>query len=140
MDDDLMSLRSSASSSNKDDDLLGGFGSSPDKSEPSGWTDAGGAPDLDFGSLGEQPDWLRDLEPQPEAAAPASAPAEKKAEKKKVSKAPKKQGSAGRSRKSGKYFLGMNPFQRMILSLGLFLIVTVTSILLLLVIGAINIF
>jgi hypothetical protein len=51
MDDDLMSLRGSASSSNKEDDLLGGFGDSPGKSEPSGWTDAGGSPDLDFGSL-----------------------------------------------------------------------------------------
>ena len=135
MDDDLMSLRS-ASSSNKDDDLLGGFGSSPGTSGSSGWTDAGGSPELDFGALGEQPEWLKELEPKPEAAAAAPA---KPAEKKKVAKAPKKQGRAKSSRKSGKYFLGMTPFQRMILSLGLFLIVTVTSIFLLIAIGAIAI-
>lgn len=135
MDDDLMSLRSSASSSNKDDDLLGGFAGSPETSEPDGWTDAGGSPDLDFGSLGDQPDWLRELEPKPDAAAPAKSPVEKK----KVAKAPKKQGRAARPRKSGKYFLGMTPFQRMILSLGLFLVVTVTSVFLLIVIGAISI-
>lgn len=136
MDDDLMSLRSSASSSNKEDDLLGGFASSPETSEPSGWTDAGGSPDLDFGSFGDQPDWLRELEPQPEVAAPAKSPIEKV----KVTKATKtKQVRAGRSRKSSKYFLGMTPFQRMILSLGLFLIVTVTSLFLLIAIGAINI-
>ncbi len=136
MDDDLMSLRSSASSSSKDDDLLGGFGSAPDTSGSSGWTDAGGSPDLDFGALGDQPDWLRELEPQTEAAAPAKSPVEKK---KKAAKAPKKQGRASRSRKSGKHFLGMTPFQRMILSLGLFLIVAVTSIFLLVAIGAFNI-
>ncbi len=133
MDDDLMSLRSGASS-NKEDDLLGGFGSSPGTSEPSGWTDAGGAPDLDFGSLGDQPDWLRELEPKPEVAAPVKSPVEKKS----VAKAPKKK-SRIRTRRSSQYFLGMTPFQRMILSLGLFLIVTVTSVFLLIAIGAINI-
>lgn len=137
MDDDLMSLRSSTSSSNKDDDLLGGFGSSPGPSEASGWADAGGSPDLDFGALGDQPDWLKELEPKPEVA--AAAPAKSPVEKKKAAKAPKKK-SAGRSRKSSRYFLGMTPFQRMILSLGLFLIITVTSVFLLIAIGAISIF
>jgi hypothetical protein len=128
MDDDLMSLRSNVSSSkNDDDDLLGGFGSA---SEPSEWTGAGASADLDFGSPGEQPAWLRDLEVQPDTAAPAPA-AESTPEKKK--KSPR------RPRKSGGKFLGLTPQQRTILALFLFLEVAVVSILVLFVIGAINI-
>lgn len=135
MDDDLMSLRSSTSSPKKDDDLLGGFGSAPDLGQSGGLADAAGLPDLDFGSLSEQPEWLKELEPKPEAAAPAKGPAEKA----KVAKAPKKK-SAGRSRKSAKGFLGMTPFQRMVLMAGVFLIVSLGSVFLLVAIGAIKVF
>lgn len=135
MDDDLMSLRSSVSSSKKeDDDLLGGFGSSSGTGQPGGWTDVEKSPDLDFGSLDEQPDWLRELEPQPEASAPAKSVAEKKAPKE-----PKKQGRTSRPRKSGGKGMGLTAQQRMILSLFLFLEVAVIGVLLLFAIGAISI-
>jgi hypothetical protein len=129
MDDDLMSLRSSVSSSKKDDDdLLGGFGSSMDASKSE-------SPNIDFGSLDDQPDWLKELGPQPEVAAPVKSTAEKK----KAPKQAKKPGRARRSRKSSAGFMGLTPQQRVILSLFLFLEVAVIGVFLLLAIGAINI-
>ena len=133
MDDDLMSLRSNVSSSkNDDDDLLGSFGS------PSGTDDAlglGDSSDLDFGSLDDQPEWLRDLGVQSEEAAPAgSPPKQAKKEKEKKKKKP-----ARRSKKSSGNLMGLTAQQRMILALFLFLEVTVISILALVIIGAINI-
>jgi hypothetical protein len=128
MDDDLMSLRSNVSSSDNDDDLLGGFGSAD---EPSDWTSAAGSSDLDFGSSGEQPAWLRDLEVEPETMEPA--PAQRAPEDKKKKK------SARRPRKPGGKFLGLTPQQRTILALFLFLEVAVVSVLVLFFIGAINI-
>ena len=128
MDDDLMSLRSSVSSSSDDDDLLGSFGSPSDAGDA---TDTGDSSDLDFGSLDEQPEWLRDLGPQPEETAPVEiAPKEEKKKKKKP---------ARRSQKSGGNFMGLTPQQRMILVLFLFLEVSVISILVLIVTGAIKI-
>ncbi|MBN1311827.1 MAG: hypothetical protein JXB30_10430 [Anaerolineae bacterium] len=127
MDDDLMSLRSNVSSSQDDDDLLGSFGS------PIGTDDdlsPGDASGLDFGSLDEQPEWLRDLGVEPEEAAPAEqAPKTEKKKKKKP---------ARRSGKSSGNFMGLTPQQRMILALFLFLEIAVISILVLIVTGAIR--
>ncbi|MBN1427609.1 MAG: hypothetical protein JXB07_04435 [Anaerolineae bacterium] len=132
MDDDLMSLRSNVSSAkNDDDDLLGSFGNIAGLDDDVGAGDPSNI-DLDFGSLDDQPEWLRDLGVQPEESAPVEQPAKQEKKEKKKKK------SVRRSRKSSGNFMGLTPQQRLILALFLFLEVAVISIFVLMATGAIS--
>ena len=111
MDDDLSSLR--GSSTPPDDDFLSSFGASPSDAK------AGGAPAGGSGSL--------DLFDSP---APAPAPAKK-------AKAPAKKKKRAAKRRSGN-FMGMDPMQRMVLSVFLVLDVSVLGCLILVALGKIN--
>lgn len=131
MDDDLMSLRKGASSPREDDDLLGGFGDSAGAGKAGGTTGAGKpSDDLDFSAL-DQPDWMQEL-PTAEPAAPPVTIAPKKT----MAPARKAKARPRRAGRSSAAFMGMNPQQRMILSVFLFLDVSVLSCLILISIGA----
>ena len=112
MDDDLSSLR--GSSTPPDDDFLSSFGASSDA--PSSSSSAAGSGSLDLFD------------------SPAPAPAEKSKAKAKSSGRKKKKAA---KRRSGA-LLGMDPMQRMVLSVFLFLDVAVLGCLILIALGKIN--
>jgi hypothetical protein len=116
MDDDLMSLRGSASGDK--DDLFGDFSPSsappPEPMKASSAAPIGGGLDLDLGGPST-----------PSAAAKPKPSVKKSSPRKKVA----------RKRSSG----GMTPQQRMLLSVFLFLDVAVLGCLVLIAVGAINI-
>lgn len=111
MDDDLNSLR--GGSTPPDDDFLSSFGASSSSGPAASSSPAAGSGSLDLFDTGPVP-------------APEKKKAKAPAKKKKVSK-----------RRSGN-FLGMDPMQRMVLSVFLFLDVSVLGCLILVALGKIN--
>jgi hypothetical protein len=114
MDDDLMSLRGGTSSDS--DDLFGSFDAPPSSQsmKPSGSSSSMGGLDLDLGGL-----------PPPTPSKPAPS----KAKPKKSNKKPSRKRSGGG---------GISPQQRMLLSIFLFLDVSVLGCLILFAVGAIR--
>ena len=113
MDDDLSSLR--GSSTPPDDDFLSSFGASSDA--PSSSSSAAGSGSLDLFDS-----------PAPAPAAAKSGAKAKPAGKKKKKATKKRSG----------LFLGMGPMERMVLSVFLFLDVSVLGCLILVALGKIN--
>lgn len=166
MDDDLMSLRGSRNTS--DDDLFAAFSDLGSSTSEGDFGALGDMSDLDkdFTSpsslplADEAPDWLtefhqgseREAPPKPEAP-PKGREAPKAPERGSApqggfrfgkqtapsSRAVSQPTARPRPRRSGGLLLGMTPQQRMILSIFLFLDVTILGFLILIAIGAISI-
>jgi hypothetical protein len=167
MDDDLMSLRGNRNTSDDDlFAAFSDLGASPDEGELGALGDLGDMSDLDRGFTSssslpladEAPDWIGGFQ---EGGKPTPVAPEAPARGHETPKVPQKEGTAQsgfrfgrqavpssravpqptarpRSRRSGGMLLGMTPQQRMILSIFLFLDVTILGFLILIAIGAIS--
>jgi hypothetical protein len=128
MDDDLMSLRGSRSSSN-DDDLFGSFDDPGDLGfDAPPPSRSGGLDDFDFGDPFGLPDFDQPTVSGPSPVAPAASPKSAPSPAKKAAKGRKSTRRAG----ARPGFLGMTAQQRMVLAIFMFLDIAVLGLFVLL--------